>query len=308
MISFRYHLVSVIAVFLALAIGVVMGTAVVQPQVVDQLEARTSRLAEDASDLRKTVTEQQIALREWQDFGEAVRARLVEGELSGRDVIVVADGGVDVSELDAIRTTLTEAGASLSGVLLITSRIALPDDASREDLSRILDVPPSMSAPALSTQAARTLAERLAEGSGDGGPAEDDQDVLRGLASADFVTVQPEDAGEVAEIGGSEDALVVVGGPADETDTERPPFMVSLVESLVGSGEQVVAAEDSELPQGIVSLLRDRELDGEVVTVDNVETPPGQVGLVLGMRQLLLSGRGGDYGVKDGATDQIPPA
>ena len=50
MISFRYHIVTIIAVFLALAIGLLGGAAFVQPALQEQLQEQTDRLRNDLDD------------------------------------------------------------------------------------------------------------------------------------------------------------------------------------------------------------------------------------------------------------------
>jgi Copper transport outer membrane protein, MctB len=57
-----------------------------------------------------------------------------------------------------------------------------------------------------------------------------------------------------------------------------------------------------------VTLIRkDESMDGHLVTVDNADQIPGRVALVFGLRDLLATpGKGGDYGVKDGASSILP--
>ncbi|HYH28079.1 MAG TPA: copper transporter, partial [Actinomycetota bacterium] len=55
MISFRFHLVSLVAVFLALGLGILAGTTVLDRQIVSQLERQTDRLSRTAEGLREDV-------------------------------------------------------------------------------------------------------------------------------------------------------------------------------------------------------------------------------------------------------------
>ena len=89
MIDFRYHLVSLIAVFLALGIGVIMGTAVIDRAVVDRLERQQSTLNDDINDvqaenerLRTSLSEERDASSQLADEGGQ---RLLPGAVPSRD-------------------------------------------------------------------------------------------------------------------------------------------------------------------------------------------------------------------------------
>ncbi len=236
----------------------------------------------------------------WRSFVELTEPLLIEGKLSGRRVVVVSDGGVDASELEEVRTTLLDSGATLSGIIVVGPRMLLPDADTRAGLASALGVPDSGSPEALWSEAARALANRLA----DGPPAEGD-DLMRSLIAGEFIAAQPESGTDVEEIGGADEVIVVVAGVAEEAPLDPGGFMIPLTESLVEVGQPVAAGESTESGYPFVELLRDRDIDGQIVTVDNLDMTPGRIALVLGLRQMLVSGRGGDYGLEDGAT-QIP--
>jgi hypothetical protein len=85
-------------------------------------------------------------------------------------------------------------------------------------------------------------------------------------------------------------------------------FLQPLAASLVESSRPVVAAETTDTAASLVGMIRDDgALDGHLVTVDNADQIPGRVAIVFGLRDLLGSpSKGGDYGVKDGASGIIP--
>ncbi|HEY2965240.1 MAG TPA: copper transporter, partial [Actinomycetota bacterium] len=87
-----------------------------------------------------------------------------------------------------------------------------------------------------------------------------------------------------------------------------PPeaFAVPLVERLAGLGVPVAAGESLLTDYPYVSLVRADGTDG-AVTVDDLDQSMGGAALVLGLDDLLTSGSGGAYGVKDGA-EPLPPA
>ena len=72
---------------------------------------------------------------------------------------------------------------------------------------------------------------------------------------------------------------------------------------------ELAAADQAGIRTALfVPLLRDDgSVDGHLVTVDDADLTSGRVALVLGLRDLLATpGKGGDYGVKAGASALLP--
>ncbi|HEX9235182.1 MAG TPA: copper transporter, partial [Actinomycetota bacterium] len=112
MISFRYHLVSIVAVFLALALGVLVGTTVVNQGVINDLTNRTNSASKRAADLRKQVGDLQTQINRLNSFSSIVEPLLVDNQLNGTAVVMVTQEGVDASEVDGVRKVLGDAGAN----------------------------------------------------------------------------------------------------------------------------------------------------------------------------------------------------
>ena len=301
MISFRYHLVSIVAVFLALAVGVLMGATVIKPALIEQLRGQANAAAKSASDNRKAVTELQGNLRLWTLFGNALRPMLISDQLSGSQMVVVTMDGVDVSEIDAVRQTLKDAGASVVAELVATRRMALADDRSRQDLAGLLGFQPGGGTPdppdRLSEQAGAALGKRLAEG-----PPTQGDDLLQQLIAGGFLGLQHGTVTTPGLVGGPDQAVVILSGGSGQPTFDPGPLLKPLAAALVEQGHPTAAAESVAAEKPFVSLVRgDGTLDSRLVTVDDVDTMPGQVALVLALHDLLASpGSGGDYGVKDG--------
>lgn len=300
MISFRFHLVSIVAVFLALALGVLVGTTVVSQGVIDDLERRADEALQRSEELRGQVEELQADLRSWEAFGASVEPLLVGGQLAGREVLVVIQEDVDPAELDGVLRALQESGATAVPVLVLTARLALTDGSSRAELAAALGTSAATDPELLAVEAARRLAGRLAGGPG---PA---PDVLEELVTGGFVALRGGQPPE--EVGGPDQAVVVLSGGPEPPAVEPARFLQPLTVALVQALQPVVAAETTDTVYPFVPLLRaDGALGGRVVTVDNADTLPGRIAVVLGLRDLLQDPeKGGDYGVKDGASSLIP--
>ena len=84
MIDFRYHLVSLIAVFLAVALGIVIGTTALNQPILADLENQVGALTQDKRDLEDSNQVLQAQLDTGDAFEEAVAPALVAGSLAGR--------------------------------------------------------------------------------------------------------------------------------------------------------------------------------------------------------------------------------
>ncbi|HEX7995860.1 MAG TPA: copper transporter, partial [Streptosporangiaceae bacterium] len=122
MIDFRYHLVSIVAVFLALAIGIVVGTQAVAPAVQSGLHTLSKNEAGQINSLyaHNSQLKAQIAANE--SFAQAAEGTLLHGLLSGERVVLVLAPGTDGSTVDGVTNALRHAGASVTGQVVLTSQ------------------------------------------------------------------------------------------------------------------------------------------------------------------------------------------
>ena len=131
MINFRFHLISLVAVFLALGVGVAMGASFVDRATVDTLRGRVDDLSEgyrrrgDELD----ATSDQLAQSDAQAAalaGEASQA--LADHLRGQPVVLLSTDGVAGEVLDATRTSLGAADATVSGSVRLLPALDLRDE------------------------------------------------------------------------------------------------------------------------------------------------------------------------------------
>lgn len=303
MISFRFHLVSLVAVFLALGLGVLTGTTVLNRGIVAQLEERTDQLAETSGRLRQEVRDLQTESDRWSRFGEQVMEYVVDGRLAGTEAVLITQEGTDTAGIDRVRRGLDAAGAELQAVLSIDDRMALQNESDLHELGQILETDEA-DPEVLSEATAEVLAERLAFGVRR-------PDVLDRLLGAEFLLSRGPglDASALEGLGGSEQVIIVVSGGRGSPIIEPERLLVPLVDRLAEKGALVVAAEALETDYPFVTLLRsDDAVSGLIVTQDNVDQLSGEMGFVLALEDLVLDRQPGHYGVKEGADRLIPPA
>ncbi len=145
MINLRYHIVSITAVFLALGIGVAMGSTLIQRATIDTLENRLDDQQErlEETDAENQQLEAELAAVEQLDeqFGDQATEQLLRGRLVRVPVMVFAAEGIDDGGLDGIRRSIVNAGADFRGTFRTTERLALTTEDDIVDLAVVLDNP-----------------------------------------------------------------------------------------------------------------------------------------------------------------------
>lgn len=308
MISWRYHLVSIVAVFLALGLGVLTGTTVLNDNLVRNLRAQTKTLKADLDDLRGSVVDLQSELDTMNTFAEQAMPYLVGGRLATRQVIVITQDGVDGRALAQARRAIDLAGAEVLTTLTVRPSMAAATPENQRGLATVLGMATSTPSDQLATAAAQTLAQRLARDPAANTPG---TDVLGELLSQGFLTTSAPAISDstLAQIGGRSQIVVAVGGGTGDLSPTSSAFMAPLVLATAGLGVVTGAGESLASDGGFVSVVRSTgdPSGAPLVTVDDVDLPVGSSAMVLGLREAILRGTGGDYGVKAGASRLLPP-
>jgi hypothetical protein len=315
-ISLRYHIVSLVAVFLALALGIVVGSTVLQEGTVSVLRATSERVRQESDrNSRENVSLRQEISR-LQSFGVSVLPELVQGRLRGRSVVLVDTDKADSGMRDSVRKVLEDAGAEVDGqITFADARLALGADADRTAMGRLLAV--DAGAPdVLRGELVKRLGDRLATPSAM--PQQDSQrasDVLTGLQDADFLAdlklSKPLAAGtDPFPRQGS--SFVLLGPSAANSATAVAPnaFLVPLADQVSARATGAVAgAEAAAVPKDsswVLALRDNREVSRRVSGIDAADTSYGQLALVQALQSSLLRQTAGQYGIKDGASGLLP--
>lgn len=327
MINFRFHLASLIAVFLALAVGIVMGSTVIKEATVDVLRSQIHRV-ERTSDARERTNDQlRGRVDDLDDYLRQSAPYTVRGTLAGVDVAVLAVRGVDDGATKATIQLIQEAGGFTPGILWLEPSWSLK---SADDVRKLAAALGEPDAPArrVRDDAVSALARRL---SGSEAPALTaltpvapttvapsggaPGDVLANLVDAGFLSL--EDVGQTPKTftladfpGTSARVLLVAGTDASvDTSTTVTPLARSLVAMKVPTEVASVYREQQGKP-GRGSLLSTIRTDGtlskQVSTVDDLDLAAGQVASVLALGELET--RIGHYGYGNGASAVVPPA
>ncbi|MBV9410864.1 MAG: copper transporter, partial [Acidimicrobiia bacterium] len=182
MLNLRYHVVSLIAVFLALGVGGIVSSTVVDRVTVDQLKTRLDSVEKSVSQTRKDNDKLNAQVHTWEQFADQGRAELFTGQLRGVPVMVVGVDGIDRKSVDDLRTDLSDAGANVQGTLWLTDKLNLRTQAEANALAAALAIPEDN--PDVVRAAALSKLATALQGSGD--PV----GVIPAMQQAGFITHQ----------------------------------------------------------------------------------------------------------------------
>jgi hypothetical protein len=317
-ISLRYHIVSLVAVFLALALGIVVGSTVLQEGTVSALRATSQEVRQRSEENRTENLALKQEISRLQSFGATVLPGLVQGRLKDRPVVLVDTDKVDSGMRDSVRKVLEDAGAEVDGqITFADERLALGADSDRAAMGRLLGGADAGSPEALRQELVQRLADRLTTSSPI--PQEDGQragDMLTGLQDADFLAdlkLSRSQAAGTTAFPRQGTVFVLLGPSATATNTVAPDaFLVPLadqVSSPARGGSAVAGAEAAAVPNTsswVIALRNNRAVSRRVSGLDSVDTVYGQLALVEALEDSLQQLPAGQYGIKDGASGLLP--
>lgn len=306
MINFRFHLVSLTAIFLALGIGIAVGATVVDRATVDFLETRLKGV-EARLDTTDTKNERLTAeLQRWSTFAEQARDEAVAGRLEGVPVLVFGVQGIDRSPVDDLRQSLVAAKATLQGTVWFTSKLSLEKDEDAAALADLLGVAPRGADPVRRSMI-NLLSAELAGQTATG--------LLGKLRDASFVEIEAAGDGAdpaVASVEGTRFVVVSDGSAAAANQDLAVPFAAELAGAARARVLAVEAGRDadgrSRPAQRAVfvgPLRTDDQVSPLLSTVDDLEDFRGRFAAVYALRD-LGGGKVGHYGVGPGAARLVP--
>jgi hypothetical protein len=307
-ISLRYHVISIAAVFLALALGVVLGSTAISDRLLSGLSSNRDDLGRQVSDLQAERNALNAQLANADVFGAAVGPRIVSGALRGRSVVLVTTADAAPADRDALTGLLRSAGATVTGELQLTD--AFTDPSRSDQLSELSTrlLPAGLRLPTASD--AGTLAGGLLgslllinpnNGKAQATPAETTA-VLAGLGDGGFVHAGP-------RILPAQLVVVLTGGASRGNGSgDRAGILARFATQLDHAGEGAVLAgrsgsADGNGPIGVVRA--DTAAASVLSTVDDVNTAAGRVVSVLALAE-QAQGRAGRYGTGGNAQAMVP--
>ena len=278
--SARYHATSLIAVFLALAVGILVGAEFGDDALTDTRRDLESSLVGNLQDARSRSDDLSSQLGQANEFADRVYPVLTRDRLEGARIAIVALGGLPSEDSDAIEEALAPTGASLVGVGVVREPVdlgGLAGDLSKTRFADLRTNPDSLTA--LGTG----LGRQLVVG---GTLPEVVRDHLFSRASGNF---------------GSLDGVIVVRNqPQDMGPVQRTTagtLESGLMSGVTATRVPAVGVESTAAEPSSISFFQASDL----ASVDDIDLTAGQLALVFS-----LLGAEGSFGVK-GSADRLLP-
>jgi Copper transport outer membrane protein, MctB len=306
-IDFRFFLISIIAVFLSLGVGIVIGSGFFGDPIINAIEGQVEDVLERDDRFRQEISDLEQRRNDDQDALSALEARTVGGKLVGDDVVIVSIEGTDGQLIPGVRRTVEAAGGTVAWELTMTDKLALEDPEARADLAGVMVTlgVDEADAGSLRTMLGQELGARLGAASrppaagGRRDPETRFQTFISDLAEAEFISVDqdpivPDNAG-----------FVIAAGSATEPGWPAGEVIEAMGLSLAPYQSPVLVAETSDSLWDVTGVVRGSDEASAVVsTVDNAETAAGRISVALALD--LSPGSIGHWGTGDGVQGPVP--
>lgn len=310
MIDFRYHIVSIVAVLLALSAGVVLGSGLIGGPLLDDIQRRVDDIRATNDELRQLAEERSSRLEELEGFASSVEPYLLPGILEGAKVTIIEVEGIPDSLRDSVSTAVGQAGGEVTGTIRLLDELDLDTEIKVDELALALG---SVSGDPedLRVQFASALATRLSSASQVGSAGPGDQAAARGrleqmlveLEDAGFVEAEEAAQGPLVP---TDAAFVVLAGSSDEPGYEIEPLLTRFVAELGARRLTTLVAEADESVWDVIpAVLEDSEVAERVATVAGADTPFGRIAFAVTLSP-ALEGEIGHHGVGSDAGPALP--
>ncbi|OAT86510.1 copper transporter [Desulfotomaculum copahuensis] len=283
-IDLRYHIVSLVAVFLALGIGILVGSTLLgndalvrqQKQLTDKLQVQMEQLRQKNETVQARANSLEIDNNIQKQFEKQVLPALVAGRLNGYRVAIVETNSYGFS--DDLASLLHDAGAVVTSVTTVINGFDAPQKA---ELEKQLG---------WGNLGGNDLVTRMARETARGIVAGDNQTVINALTGAGLLKSS-------GDYGVPLDGVIIMGGSQDREMARSGILDLPMIDYFLGSKIAVFGVEETGAQY---SYMPDYEKK-RISTVDNIDTAPGRLALVLAM-----DGQPGHYGVKSTAQKLLP--
>jgi hypothetical protein len=301
-ISFRYHVVSIVAVFLALALGVVVGTTALNGPITTNLRQQVDSLKKERTAQAAKNDQLQQQAGNGDQFAQTFGARVVAGTLKGKRVVIIGMPNSSSSIKTGIGKQVEAAGGTVSGTIQFTSDFVDPKRAS--DIVNLVTSlhPIGLTLPQTSDPGALTGALFGYVLLNPNAQATDLNAVIAAYIKAQLITVTSHNV-TAADL----TSFVADGGLAPASAAGQTELSMVTQYQLKGGGNPVAAGNAaSAAPQGLISLIRSTSATKDTIsTVDDADTQIGQVTVALALAE-TLTGKTGAYGEAAGASSLFP--
>jgi hypothetical protein len=319
MIDFRYHLVSIVAVFLALAIGIVLGSTELQGHTLDVLQSTSDSLRSQLSAASAERDSYQAQAGAAEQFLQTAEPTLLGGRLTGQRVVLITEPGAASGMIGGVRQAATTAGATVTGQIALQPKFNDISGATQSSLGAIngsiassdsVTLTPGadaqtayqqqaaqLIATAILTKTASTSQQPSSPQNNGGLTAASAKTLLSAYAQMGYLTVTGSPTDNRATL-----AVIVVPASAPsggQNDPVNQVLIASSQEFAAASAATVVAGTTAGSQQqgNSISVLRASSASARMSTVDNADTTLGQISAIEALASQLAGGKPNSYGI-----------
>jgi hypothetical protein len=289
-VDFRYHVASLVAVFIALGLGVILGLNIGKiasrqlSQQLERLEQTYQKIREDQKVMETNLQARTNELNVANEFQRAIMPKLTANKLLGRRIAIVrTNETVDFKQAQQLVEFLRQAGAEVTSITTVTHKWNLEDPKSQSDLLDILTIS-DKDFRKISNNAATQLAQMIVQGK--------NSNSLYNLQSKELLQLW----GNYNR--GYIDTVILFGGSKVRENDRQQLLDSYLLDAFRKAGVRLYGVEPATVSFSYMRLYQSKCYG----TIDNIDTPAGTCSLVY----LLASGRRGFYGVKETARSLFP--
>ena len=321
MIDFRYHLVSIVAVFLALAIGIVLGSTELQGPAYNLLDKTTSKLQNELGQVSSQRDAAQQQATEGEMYAQAVEPTVLRGLLTKQRLLIVTEPGAQSSVVSGISTAALAAGASITGQINLATKFFDTSGTTQDSLNvTTTDVAQAAclaldSSATYQQQAAQLIASEILTSTpgsaaggtgGNQGTSTDASTMLQAYAASQFLSTSGQ-PGTPASL-----AVVVTPQtvPPDGSADQLAQVLVPVVQELAAkSAATVVVGSSTGSGAGSpIAVLRSNNVSSRVSSVDDADLAAGQTVAMQALAIELAGGKAGSYGFTANGATAIAPS
>jgi hypothetical protein len=308
-IDFRYHIVSIVAIFFALGAGVVLGAGPLKGTSSEIVASQAEKDRQQLSDARAELVQVKALDKYRDDYVAKVTAGLTDGKLANKKITLVTMPNADSDLSDGVQTELEKAGGTVSEKVSLDAKLF--NTGQRQLVETLVQqlVTADMNFPKDSTtyQRAGLLLARGVAAKEEGKTADaDSTKVISGLTGAKLLSLKPSTVKDRSSL------IVVIAAtpPTPLPDNSSYADAVDFIKGLdLGSGGVVVAGTpDSANDGGLLKALRsDSDATKIVSSVDVADLPAGQMTVVFALAE-QATGKAGQYGAINAKNGVAPSA
>ncbi len=274
-LGFKYHLATIVAIFFALTLGLVVGSLYVSPQVADS-QKRAILSLRDSMD--KDVVSQRSQVRRYQEFFSLTTPRLLREELNGATVAIIQTGDYP-NATNSIRETLRLSNAQVACVVRMGKFLNRADDLIKAGLESLHENSNNSRLAKTKEGVIRQVVALL-------GDTTDQKSELSGILDREEIAAFERNK----EVRSAPRLVIVVAGSSVEGTDRVEQLDSPLLSMLSGAGLRIVACEPENVANSDFPVYAVQGVT--VPTIEKVDSDIGRCFLVFTLKDMHTANGG----------------